>query len=66
MFLELFHPARRQVFRGKRGHDSRYGHAFGGASGYAGLAAFNGEPAVHLLLRLNTADPAVGVTLPGV
>ena len=66
MFLELFHPASRQVFRGKRGHGSEYGHVFGGASDYAGLAAFSGEPAVHLLFRLNTADPAVGVTIPGV
>jgi hypothetical protein len=39
---------------------------FGGASDDAALAAFGGEPAVHLLLRLNTADPAVGVTIPGV
>jgi hypothetical protein len=66
MFLELYHPASRQVFRGKRGHASEYGHAFGGASDYAGLAAFSGEPAFHLLLRLNTADPAVGLTIPGV
>lgn len=66
MLLELFHPASRQVFRGKRGRDSRFGHTFGGATDYAGLAAFRGEPPVHLLLRLNTVDPAVGVTIPGV
>jgi hypothetical protein len=66
MFLELFHPASRQVFRGKRGQGSRFGHVFGGASDYAGLAALSGEPTVHLLLRLNTADPAVGVSIPGV
>jgi len=66
MFLELFHPASKQFFRGKRGHDSGYGHAYGGAIDYEGLTAFSGEPAVHLLLHLNTADPAVGVTIPGV
>jgi hypothetical protein len=65
MFLNLFHQPSKKVFRGERGHDSGFGHTFGGATHYAGLAAFVGQPPVNLLLRLNTADPAVRVTLPG-
>jgi hypothetical protein len=62
--LELFHPETRQVFLGVRGRRSRFGHAFGGSANYTGRVANPGQPAVHLLLRLNTSDPAVGVTLP--
>lgn len=65
MFLELFHQASKRVFRGERGNDSDFGHTFGGATDYAGLAAFGGQPPVHLLLRLNTADPALGVDVQG-
>jgi hypothetical protein len=64
MSLALFHPETRRVFRGKRGRQSRYGHTFGGAADYAGLVAHKRQPPA-LLFRLNTADPAVGVTLPG-
>lgn len=66
MFLSFFHPETRRVFRGKRGEASPFGHMFGGAVDYTGLTAYEGQPAVHLLFRLNTADPAIGVTVPGV
>ena len=36
---------------------------FGGAADYTGLVTYKRQPPVHLLFRLNTADPAVGVTL---
>jgi hypothetical protein len=64
MLLALFHPETRRVFRGKRGTKSPFGHTFGGAADYTGLAAYRRQPPVHLLFRLNTADPAVGVRLP--
>src|SRR5437762_4018977 len=66
MYLAVFHPETRRVFRGKGGKKARFGHMFGGTTEYAGLAAWKRQPPVHLLFRLNTADPAVGVTLPGV
>jgi hypothetical protein len=65
MALMLYHQKPRRVFRGERGKRSRFGHAFGGATDYSGLAARKRRPPVHVLFRLNTADPAVGVTLPG-
>src|SRR5260370_863882 len=65
MFLAFFHQESRRVFCGKRGKKSPFGHMFGGAADYSGLAASRRQP-VHLLFRLNTADPALGVTLPGV
>lgn len=40
---------------------SRYGHTFGSDVSYTGLRAFRGKPPVHVLLRLNMDDPAVGV-----
>lgn len=64
MFLAVFHRSADRVFRGNRGFASAFGHTYGGAIGYTGLKAFDGQPPVHLLLRLNTADPAVGVRLP--
>ncbi|WP_422929213.1 hypothetical protein [Singulisphaera sp. PoT] len=69
MYLEFFHQASMRVFRGrrdKRGHDSLFGHTFGGSADYEGLSAAPDQPPVHLLLRLNTDDPAVGVSIPGV
>ncbi len=65
MYLALFHQQTHRVFHGKRDAKSLYEHMFGGAVDYAGLEAFTGQPAVHLLLRLNTDDAAVGVKLPG-
>ena len=65
MFLAIFHPDSRRVFWGKRGKKSPFGHTFGGAVDYSGLTAYKGQPPVHLLFRLNTTDPAVAVTLPG-
>jgi hypothetical protein len=65
MRLTIFHPRPRRIFRGERGKVSAYGHTFGGDGHYAGLAA-NGQAPVHLLLRLNLEDPAVGLTLPGI
>jgi hypothetical protein len=64
MFLGFFHQDTRRVFRGKRAKSSPYGHVFGGAADYSGLVAYKLRPPVHLLFRLNTADPAIGVTLP--
>jgi hypothetical protein len=64
MLLAFFHPDTRRLYHGKRGKTSRYGHAFGAAADYSGLAVSTRQPPVHLLFRLNTADPAVGVTLP--
>jgi hypothetical protein len=66
MYLAFFHPETRRVFHGTRGKQSPFGHMFGGAADYAGLQAYPRQPAVHLLFRLNLADPAVGVILPGV
>jgi hypothetical protein len=63
MILALYHQDTRRIFLGIRGKESPYGHQFGGAAHYAGLAAFHDQPPVHLLFRLNRADPAVGVTL---
>ncbi len=65
MFLAVFHQADKRVFLGLRGTDSAFGHTFGGSVDYAGLVAFPGQPPVHLLMRLNTADSAVAVALPG-
>lgn len=65
MRLVIFHPESRRVFRGERGGASEYGHTFGGDAPYAGLA-MDGGPPVHLLLRLDLADPAVGLELPGI
>jgi hypothetical protein len=64
MRLSIYHPESRRVFRGERATVSKYGHTFGGDVRYAGLAA-GGQPPVHLLLRLNLQDPAVGLALPG-
>ena len=64
MALDLFHPETRRVYHGNRGKQSPHGHTFGGAADYSGLVAFTRQPAVHLLFRLDTRDPAVGVTLP--
>ena len=64
MVLDLFHPETRRVFCGRRGKQSPDGHTFGGSADYSGLAAYKRQPAVHLLFRLDTHDPAVGVTLP--
>jgi len=66
MFLTVFHEETRRIFHGKRGKKSRFGHMFGGAADYFGLSTSKRRPPVHLLFRLNTEDPAVGVTLPGV
>ena len=65
MFLALFHPVSRRVFIGKRGKRSRFGHTFGGPADYVGLAAYKRQTPVHLLCRLNMADPTVGVKLQG-
>lgn len=66
MNFTVYHQEARRVFRGVRGKKSPHGHCFGGAADYAGLTANEGQPPVHLLFRLNMADPAVGVTLDGV
>src|SRR5436190_15714071 len=65
MYLALFHQQSRTVFHGKRDKKSKFGHMFGGATEYSGLIANKGQPPVHLLFRLNTEDPAVGVSLHG-
>jgi hypothetical protein len=59
--IALFHQATRRIFRGERDVESRYGHTFGTEVEYTGLRAVPNEPPVHVLLRLNTDDPAVGV-----
>jgi hypothetical protein len=63
MQLAIFHQQTKQVFRGIRGKKSPFEHMFGGSADYAGLTPYQRQPPVHLLFRLNTADPAVGVTL---
>jgi len=65
MFLNCYHQATRRIFHGRLGKKSPFGHAFGGAADYSGLRAKKRQPPVHLLFRLNTADPALGVTLTG-
>jgi hypothetical protein len=64
MYLALFHIQSRRVFRGRRDEQSPYGHAFGGAADYRGLVPKAGWPPVHLLFRLHTADPGIGLSLP--
>jgi hypothetical protein len=61
--LAVIHEEARHVFRGVRNRKSKFGHMFGGAADYEGLIADKGQPPVHLLFRLNTADPAVGSRL---
>lgn len=58
----IHHPARTLAY--SVAADAGFGHRLGGG-GYAGLTPPSGGPPVHLLFRLNTADPAVGLTLPG-
>lgn len=65
MSLSIFHVESRRIFREVRGQASPFGHAFGGATAYRGLQAFADQPPLHLLYRLNTADPDAGVRLPG-
>jgi hypothetical protein len=64
MYLAFFHPETRRVFRGQRDAPSPHGHAFGGAADYSGLVLRANWPPVHLLFRINTADPAIGLSLP--
>jgi hypothetical protein len=66
MFFVVFHQDTRRIFFGTRGKKSPFGHAFGGAADYSGLAYSEDQPPVHLLFRLNMDDPAVGVRVPGV
>ncbi len=66
MFFEVYHQDSQRIFTGTRGKKSPFGHSFGGAADYDGLRQFDGQPPVHLLIRLNLADPAVGLNLPGV
>jgi hypothetical protein len=65
MFFAIFQQTIKRVTRGKRGGGNPFGHRFGGPADYAGLQAFPRQPPVHLLFRLNTADPLVGVSLSG-
>jgi hypothetical protein len=64
VFFAVFHQNAKRVARGKVGGQSPFGHRFGGPADYAGLQAFPRQPPVHLLFRLNTADPLVGIRLP--
>jgi hypothetical protein len=66
MALTIFHQDPRRVVRAERGKKSAFGHLFGGAADYSGLVANKRQPAVHLLFRLNTDDPLVGVDLGAV
>jgi len=63
MFLAFFHLAERLVFRGQRGRGDRFGHTSGGSVSYVGLRTSPDKPPAHLLFRLDTADPCVGVRL---
>jgi hypothetical protein len=64
MPLTIFHAESKRIFRAERGKVSPYGHIFGGEAHYRGMSAFEHQPPVHLLFRLNLDDPAVGLTLP--
>jgi hypothetical protein len=64
MPLQLIHPAERRVAYSVAADGPGFGHRLGGG-GYAGLVPPAGGPPVQALFRLNTADPAVGVTVPG-
>jgi hypothetical protein len=66
MPFTLFHQDSKRIFFGKRGLTGSYSHRFGGPANYSGLAAYKGQPPVHLLFRLDTADARIGVALPGV
>lgn len=66
MLLTLFHQQSRRVVHGDRAQMSPFGHTFGGSVDYRGLVAYPKQPPVHLLFRLATADPLVGVEMPGV
>lgn len=63
MFFLVFHQNTRRIFIGSRGKKSPFGHVFGGSANYDGLTAYKHQPPVHLLFRLNMADPSVGISL---
>jgi hypothetical protein len=63
MYLGLFQQRKRLIYRGIRGEDSEFGHTFGSSIGYEGLAPGGRQPSLHVLFRLNTSDPGVGIEL---
>ena len=65
MILDIFDQRTNRVVHGDRGGKSPFGHTFGASVDYRGLVAFRRQPPVHLLFRLDTADPLVGVEMLG-
>lgn len=65
MPLSLFNPETLRCFRETAGGDE-FDHTFGGDPTAKGIRFVNVERPLHLLYRLNLADPAVGIELPGV
>lgn len=66
MTLSLIDHATLSVFREKTGVADDFGHSFGGSPESVGIRFANIRQPMHLLYRLNLADPAVAVELPGV
>jgi hypothetical protein len=52
-------------YREVRGKTSRFAHSFGGDPAAQGIRFVNCEP-MHLIYRLNQADPVVGTIVPGI
>jgi hypothetical protein len=63
MSLIIFHQDSRRIFRGEYAIAPAFEHRIGGAADYVGLTAYEGQPAVHVLSRLDTTDPTVGVMI---
>jgi hypothetical protein len=65
MGLMIFHQDSRRIFRGEYAIAPAFEHRIGGAADYVGLTAYEGQPAVHVLSRLDMTDPAVAVRISG-
>lgn len=64
MPLSIFQPPTLSHFQEAVGKADRFEHTFGGDPATHGIRFVNCEP-MHLIYRLNQADPAVQVTVPG-
>ncbi|HZL87240.1 MAG TPA: hypothetical protein VFB96_02595 [Pirellulaceae bacterium] len=65
MPLSLFDHKLLAVYRERANVADDFGHMFGGTASENGIRFVNLEEPLHLIYRLNLADPAVAVDLPG-